>query len=96
MSFVHFEPTPTLYLFLQDGCGSCAEAEPHWRRVQREYPTKVMFIPLHVNRKDWNIHGWRPRGTPGYALVVGGRLVKKHVGVLEYAGLKEWLGELLQ
>ena len=93
---LHIQMIPSLYLFVQDGCEACAAAAPAWERLRREDPTSLIIIPLHVNRRDWDILGWRPKGTPGYALVVNGRLVKKHVGALDYKELKTWLGEVLE
>lgn len=93
---MELRPTPFLYVFVQDGCPACAEADVHLKQVQRENPCTLMIVPLHVNRKDWRILGWRPPATPGYALVANNRLVKKHVGVMEYDELVDWLGKAIE
>lgn len=93
MSEAHgFEPTPILYVGVQTGCPACAAAEPEWHAFRARHPFSIFVIPLHLDRKEWAIHGWTPSATPGYALVVGGKLVKKKVGTMTADELDRWTG----
>lgn len=91
-------PTPVwLYVFKSEGCMACLAAEPHLRKLKATYPLRVMVVELYLNRREWNILGWTPTHTPGYALVERENgekwLSKKRVGVMEFDELVEWIGK---
>lgn len=84
-------PIPRLYVYVQEGCPSCAEAEPHVARLVREHSLHVLVTVLHLDRKDWRILNWQPKYTPGYALVDEGKIVNKHEGAMAYEELLSWI-----
>lgn len=81
------DPIPRLYFASQTGCGHCEEARPHVDHLRRDFALQLFVIELHLDRREWNILGWAPKATPGYALVVGDRIERKHEGILDYKNL---------
>lgn len=93
MNFGSFlTPLPRLYFFAQTGCGHCEEARPIVARLKQEHALRILVVELRLDRKEWNILGWTPSATPGFALVNDGKLSKKHVGLMEYDELAAWCG----
>jgi len=80
-----------LYFFVQSGCDHCREAEPHVLRLAREHALRILVITLHLDRKEWHVLGWQPKGTPGYALVDGTTIVRKTEGLMDYGELVSWI-----
>jgi hypothetical protein len=83
---------PTLYVFVQEGCEACAAAKPHLQTFRQRHPLDVLVIPLHLERREWQVAGWAPRATPGYALVLPGGKMRKHVGAMTAEELEAWAG----
>lgn len=93
MIFDALTPAPLLLVYKAEGCPACAEAETALRRLQAEHALDIIVVRLDVFRRDWKAkYGWQPNGTPAYALVVNDRIRQKHVGVMDYPELVEWLG----
>lgn len=87
------QPIPRLLILKQEGCPSCEEAAPAIARLMREHPLDLLVTQLDIGRYDWGARiGWQPSGTPAYALIVEGRIRKKHVGGMSYDELLDWLG----
>lgn len=84
-------PVPRLYVGVADGCPACAAAKPALERLKAENPLSLLVIYLHLDRREWDVLGWSPNATPAYALVVDGKLVRKHVGTLTHKQLIAWL-----
>ena len=83
----------TLYFFFSTRCEHCHEAVPHLNTYQREHGYRsIMIVRLNIDLRDWYVQGWTPRNTPGYALVVDGKLVRKQEGVMTSAPLRDWIG----
>lgn len=80
-------PPPKLYIVKQVGCGACAEAEPHIAAFARKYVGRIFVIPSYGR----SVLDWSPSATPAYALVDGGRIVKKHVGGMTLTEMERWI-----
>lgn len=97
-----FEPKPIirLYVFEQAGCPACLMAEPELRAFHAQYPMQVVVIRVNLDGPvDWPERlalGWAPEGTPGYAAIVDGQLVKKHEGLMRRQDLEHWLRDYLR
>lgn len=70
-----------LYFFFQTDCEHCRRAEPHVDRFQIANPVKVLVVKLNAAYRS-SIKDFVPRGTPSYALAVGGEIVWKNEGML--------------
>ena len=73
-----------LHVFTQRGCPHCLQAEQALSVWESGGGQEGVFIIRHRLDffPDYEISGWRPRGTPAYALVSDGILYKTHEGVL--------------
>jgi thioredoxin-like negative regulator of GroEL len=88
---IQLEPTPRLYILTQSGCPACEEAKPAIDKLKAEHTTEILVVELHLDWYDWNVLGWRPQETPGYALVVDGKIARKTTGAMSFRQLTAWL-----
>lgn len=94
MNLVELRPIVVLHFFHAEGCHYCAEAEPIVAAFRRKYPLRVLVVPHNVTRQpEFRVGGWKPKGTPGYAVEIEGKLAGKREGVLQVKDLERLVGK---
>lgn len=80
-----------LYFMFSPWCSHCHEAMKHLTEYQRRHGYRIPIIRLNLSLRDWTIDGWSPDKTPAYALLEGGKLVRRHEGLMNLSELEEFL-----
>jgi thiol-disulfide isomerase/thioredoxin len=86
-------PAARLYFFYQTGCPACMSAEPQLSKFSWKHP-HLMVIRRNV-AKSGTIADFDPQGTPAYLLMVEGKPVWRHEGLLLEAQLQKMWGQAL-
>ena len=80
----------TLHFFYQYGCAACEEAEPELEKYLRQFPFEVVVLKRNIAYRHV-IGDWKPEASPTYAVCLGGKLVKTHVGPLRADELSRFI-----
>jgi thiol-disulfide isomerase/thioredoxin len=83
-----------IYFYFQPGCPACSAAEPELTLFSREH-RQIPVLRSNIQLADWAFGGWSPKTTPGYVLLIEGKVIKKHEGMMTKVQIVAWLGKEL-